>query len=71
MELDGKQFFVSRFLDIADSQDLVKERVELKNDVDKFLEDGKIIFQFDQVDKKVPGYQQVTLEELIKKSTNR
>lgn len=64
VEYGGNEFFVSRFVDISDPEDLKMESQNLKNDVQKYLPHGRIIFQFDQVEKLISGYQRITLEEL-------
>lgn len=52
LEKDEKQFFVSRFIDLADIDDLQKEKGILGKQVEsKEYENYEVIFQFDQVDK--------------------
>lgn len=71
VELNGEQFFVSRFLDLSDPNDFLCECEELKKDVEEFLPDGKIVFQFDQVDKLIAGYERITVNDLIQRATQR
>lgn len=71
VDLNGEQFFVSRFLDLANPNDLNQESQNLRRDVEEFLPQGKIVFQFDQVDKLIPGYQKVTVDDLKKRFTQR
>jgi len=65
VESNGKQKFVSRFLDLADDDDLRQESQNLKKDVEELYPKGKIIFQFDQVDKPITAYQTVPVKDLI------
>lgn len=65
VELDGKQFFVNRFINLSDANDLQKEKLMLKKDVEKYLTGGKIIFQFDQIEKIVQGAQSVTINDIL------
>lgn len=69
VDLNGQQFFVSRFLDLANPKDLEQESEYLKKDVEEILPGGKIVFQFDQVDKLISGYQTVTVDSLINRLT--
>ncbi len=71
VDFEGKEFFISRFLDIADPDDLNEESENLKEEVKKFLPKGEIVFQFDQVEPLLPGYQKVSLHELFKFHTQR
>jgi hypothetical protein len=64
VELNGEQFFVSRFIDLADPVDLEQESQNLMEDVKELFPKGEIIFQFDQVDKLITGYQKVTVDDL-------
>ena len=51
VESDSGQSFVSRFLDLADPADVAQERKDLRDEVGRLLPGGRIVFQFDEVDK--------------------
>lgn len=72
LELGGEQFFVSRFLDIADYQELLEESTALKKDIEELYPNGKIIFQFDQVEKLISNqHQLVDVDDLINQFTRQ
>lgn len=55
---EGEQRIVTRFLDLADPEDLGRECEELHNEVNKLKEldsGSRVIFQFDEVGRPVPG----------------
>ncbi|WP_297555832.1 hypothetical protein [Thermococcus sp.] len=64
VEYEGEEFFVTRFLDLTDIEDMRDETEALKRDVERYIPRGNIIFQFDQVDPILPMYQRVSLDEL-------
>jgi hypothetical protein len=52
LEDEKKQFFVSRFIDFGDKDDLMEQKKDLRDDIMKDYKDvKKIIYQFDQVEK--------------------
>ena len=71
VDLNGQQFFVSRYVDLADPEDLHQESQALRKDVEEFLPQGNIVFQFDQVDRLITGYQKVTVDDLKRRFTQR
>lgn len=64
VEYQGDEFFVTRFLDLSDINDMKEETEALKKDVEHYIPEGSIIFQFDQANPLIPGYQRVSLEDL-------
>jgi len=66
VESKGQQYFVSRFLDLADPIDMYRETESLKKDVEMYFPDGNIIFQFDQYEKLIGGVQTITVDEMKK-----
>ena len=71
VDLNGEQFFVSRYVDLADPNDLYQESQALRKDVEEFLPQGNIVFQFDQVDRLITGYQKLTVDDLKRRFTQR
>lgn len=51
LEEKGEQFFVSRFINLADTYDLIESRNLLKEDRIKSHPDANILFEYDQVNK--------------------
>jgi hypothetical protein len=67
VEVQGEQFFVSRFVDLADDQDLSEELAGLESDVKEYLGNGQVVFQFDQVNKLFAASSK---EQLINEALN-
>jgi len=68
LKFQDEEKFVSRFIDFSNLEDVRRESKALEKDIQEFLPDGNIIYQFDQVEKIIPGYQTVDkmLEGFIK-----
>lgn len=56
VEQDGKEHFVSRFLDLSDPNDVKNESDCLHADVASLFPDGRIVFRFDQTEPLVDGH---------------
>ena len=68
LKVGVEEYFVSRFINLSDMDDLQKESQLLAKEVSEMLPlDGKIIYQFDQVDKLVERGQ--TVESMLKRFT--
>jgi len=69
LNFQDEEKFVSRFIDFSDLEDVRRESKALEKDIQEFLPDGKIIYQFDQVEKIIPGYQ--TVDKMLDRFTKR
>jgi hypothetical protein len=54
-----EEFFVIRFIDLSDVADVRRETRALAIEARELYPDGEIIYQFDQVEKLIPGHQSV------------
>jgi hypothetical protein len=68
---NGEEFFITRFLDLSDPEDMKLETMALREDAEKYIPQGEIIFQFDQINPLLPGYQRVSLEDLKRRFIKR
>jgi hypothetical protein len=64
---NGESHFVSRFLDLADPDDLRNERNALKEDADNLYPEAKLLAEFDQVQRTFGGVQQIDTEDYIRR----
>ena len=64
LEHQGEERLLSRFLDLADKEDLEEECSRLKEDVNKYLPDSRLIHQFDQVDRLIGEEQSINVKDL-------
>ena len=62
-----EEFFVSRFIDLSDVEDVRQESQALEREARNFLPDSKVIYQFDQVERLIKGDQ--TVDSMIKRFT--
>lgn len=67
IEQDGQQSFVSRFVDLADEEDLREELDGLRSDVRQYFPDSRVVFQFDQVERM---FEYSTKEQLLNELLN-
>ena len=71
VESNGEQFFISRFLDLADPEDVRQEFLALRKDVEQYFPDSTVVFQCDQVEKVFSGHATTDVESLIERFTRR
>jgi len=70
LEHEGQQAVVSRFVDLADANDVRQEAEGLKADKDRFFRNWKVVLQFDQVDRLISGYETGSKDEWIQELTS-
>jgi|GEM_PF-2495565 len=72
LEHENKQFFVSRFVDLSDSEDVQREAKALIGDAEEYLKQGaRIICRFDNDESLFVGYHPPRPSDFIKRFTER
>jgi len=64
LEHHGEERLLSRFLDLADKDDLEGECSRLKEDINKYLPNSRLIHQFDQLDRLIGEEQSINVKDL-------
>ncbi|MBD2197630.1 MULTISPECIES: CHAT domain-containing protein [Calothrix] len=64
-----EEIFVSRFINLSDVEDVRQQSQALQSEAREFSPDGELVYQFDQVEKLIPGYQ--TVNSMIERFTKR
>jgi hypothetical protein len=64
-----EEIFISRFINLSDVEDVRQEAKALQVEAREFYPDGEIVYQFDQVEKLIEGYQ--TVDSMIERFTKR
>jgi len=65
IQLERKQLFVSRFIDLSDPIDLQRESQLLKLSIKERYPDAEVVFEYDQVDKIFPEYVSTTTDRIL------
>ena len=65
IQLERKQLFVSRFIDLSDPIDLQRESQLLKLSINERYPDAEVVFEYDQVDKIFPEYVSTTTDRIL------
>jgi hypothetical protein len=70
LEHEGQHAVISRFVDLADANDVRQEAAGLEADKDRLFENWKVVLQFDQVDRLISGYETSSTAEWIQELTS-